>query len=55
MGRSKGLYSTGKSKDKLILQTNIVNEIIQKIKANKTNYILIIFVFVILFLFGLLI
>ena len=55
MGRSKGLYSTGKNKDKLILQTNIVNEIIQKIKANKTNYILIIFVFVILFLFGLLI
>jgi acetyl-CoA carboxylase carboxyl transferase subunit alpha len=55
MGRSKGLYSTGKSKDKLILQTNIVNEIIQKIKVNKTNYILIIFVFVILFLFGLLI
>ena len=55
MGRSKGLYSTGKSKNKLILQTNIVNEIIQKIKANKINYILIIFVFVILVLFGLLI
>ena len=55
MGRSKGLYSTGKSKDKLILQTNIVNEIIQKIKANKINYILIIFVFVILVFFGLLI
>ena len=55
MGRSKGLYSTGKSKDKLILQTNIVNEIIQKIKSNKINYILIIFVFFILVLFGLLI
>ena len=55
MGRSKGLYSTGKSKNKLILQTNIVNEIIQKIKANKINYILIIFVFFILVLFGLLI
>ena len=55
MGRSEGLYSTGKNKDKLILQTNIVNEIIQKIKANKINYILIIFVFFILVLFGLLI
>ncbi len=55
MGRSKGLYSTGKSKDKLILQTNIVNEIIQKIKTNKINYILIVFVFFILILFGLLI
>ena len=55
MGRSEGLYSTGKNKDKLILQTNIVNEIIQKIKANKINYILIIFVFFILVLFGFLI
>ena len=55
MGRSEGLYSTGKNKDKLILQTNIVNEIIQKIKSNKINYILIIFVFFILVLFGLLI
>ena len=44
-----------RDKDKLILQTNIVNEIIQKIKSNKINYILIVFVFVILILFGLLI
>ena len=55
MGRSKGLYSSGKNKDKLVLQTNIVNEIIQKFNTNKINYIVLIGIIIIMVLFGLLI
>ena len=55
MGRSKGLYSSGKNKDKLVLQSNIVNEIIQKFNTNKINYILLIGIIIIMVLFGLLI
>ena len=55
MGRSKGLYSSGKNKDKLVLQTNIINEIIQKFNTNKINYIVLIGIIIIMVLFGLLI
>ena len=43
IGRTKGLYKSGNNNDKLILQTNNFDKLIQKIKINKKKYILIFF------------
>ena len=43
IGRTKGLYVSGNNKDKLILQTNTFDRLVQKIKINKKKYILIFF------------
>ena len=55
MGRAQGLYARKTDKDKLILQTNIFNQFIQKVKIYKKNIILLFAVIFILTLFGLLI
>jgi len=47
MGRTKGLYSSSTDKDKLILQTNIFNKLIQNIKYNKKISILVFLIFAI--------
>ena len=47
MGRTKGLYSSSTNKDKLILQTNIFNKLIQNIKYNKKISILVFLIFAI--------
>ena len=43
IGRTKGLYKSGNNNDKLILQTNNFDKLIQKIKINKKKFILIFF------------
>ena len=53
IGRSKGLYTSGNNKDRLILQTNTFGKLVQKIKINK-KYILIFFLLSFLAILGLL-
>ena len=43
IGRSKGLYTSGNIKDKLTLQTNTFDKLVQKIKINEKKNILLIF------------
>ena len=53
IGRTKGLYTSGDNKDKLIFQTNIFDKLIQKIKIKKKKYILIFIILLFLALLGL--
>ncbi len=55
MGRAQGLYASKTDKDKLILQTNVLNQFIQKVKIYKRSTILLLALIFILSLFGLLI
>ena len=55
IGRTKGLYKSGNNKDKLILQTNTFDKLVQKIKINKKKYIFIFFLLSFLAILGLLI
>mgnify|MGYP000280013471 CR=1 FL=1 len=53
IGRTKGLYKSGNNNDKLILQTNNFDKLIQKIKINKKKFILIFFLLSFLVVLGL--
>ena len=55
IGRTKGLYTSGNNKDKLILQTNTLDKLVQKIKINKKKYIVIFFLLSFLAILGLLV
>ena len=55
IGRTKGLYTSENNKDKLILQINTLDKLVQKIKINKKKYIVIFFLLSFLAIFGLLV
>jgi|TARA_B100001540_G_scaffold309892_1_gene326801 acetyl-CoA carboxylase carboxyl transferase subunit alpha len=55
IGRTKGLYTSGKNKDKLTLQTNTLYKLAQKVRINKNKYILIFFLLSFLAILGLLV
>ena len=51
MGRTKGLYTSDSNKDKLILQTNLFDELIKKIKSNKKLILFFLFSFILILFF----
>ena len=53
IGRTKGLYTSEKNRDKLTLQTNTLYKLAQKVRINKNKYILIFFLLSFLVVLGL--